>query len=162
MALRRAYEMLELMVREVYERRFHEPPGTRPLENPGPGGLPSGPVRSRRDDPEARRAGTAQRDEVFTPGDVHQALAQLTEILKWYMEEDKPELHVRHPAAAPRSDPETQIAVVPKGLRSFDADDSDFFLQLLPGPRDKDGLPRASASGNTASRPGTIRRSPWA
>jgi eukaryotic-like serine/threonine-protein kinase len=32
---------------------------------------------------------------------------------------------------------------VPKGLRSFDADDRDFFLQLLPGPRDKDGLPES-------------------
>ena len=33
------------------------------------------------------------------------------------------------------------IKVVPKGLRSFDAQDADFFLELLPGPRDRDGLP---------------------
>jgi eukaryotic-like serine/threonine-protein kinase len=33
------------------------------------------------------------------------------------------------------------INIVPKGLRSFDAHDADFFLQLLPGPRDRDGLP---------------------
>ncbi|MFN0051746.1 MAG: protein kinase domain-containing protein, partial [Planctomycetales bacterium] len=33
--------------------------------------------------------------------------------------------------------------VVPKGLRSFDANDSDFFLDLLPGARDRDGLPQA-------------------
>jgi serine/threonine protein kinase/formylglycine-generating enzyme required for sulfatase activity len=31
--------------------------------------------------------------------------------------------------------------IVPKGLRSFDEDDADFFLELLPGPRDRDGLP---------------------
>src|SRR5262249_54486582 len=31
--------------------------------------------------------------------------------------------------------------VVPKGLRSFDRNDADFFLELLPGPRDRDGLP---------------------
>jgi len=31
--------------------------------------------------------------------------------------------------------------VVPKGLRSFDAGDADFFLDLLPGPRNRDGLP---------------------
>jgi hypothetical protein len=31
--------------------------------------------------------------------------------------------------------------VVPKGLRSFDVEDADFFLALLPGPRDRDGLP---------------------
>jgi hypothetical protein len=33
------------------------------------------------------------------------------------------------------------IKIVPKGLRSFDEDDADFFLELLPGPRDRDGLP---------------------
>src|SRR5262249_46132499 len=34
-------------------------------------------------------------------------------------------------------------AVVPKGLRAFDAADADFFLELLPGPRDRDGLPES-------------------
>ena len=34
-----------------------------------------------------------------------------------------------------------QIKVVPKGLRAFDQHDADFFLELLPGPRDRDGLP---------------------
>ena len=42
--------------------------------------------------------------------------------------------------AAPPSD-STPVRVVPKGLRSFDAHDADFFLELLPGPRDRDGLP---------------------
>ncbi len=31
--------------------------------------------------------------------------------------------------------------VIPKGLRSFDEEDNDFFLELLPGPRDRNGLP---------------------
>ncbi|MCC6511129.1 MAG: protein kinase [Pirellulaceae bacterium] len=31
--------------------------------------------------------------------------------------------------------------VVPRGLRSFDRHDADFFLRLLPGPRDRDGYP---------------------
>lgn len=31
--------------------------------------------------------------------------------------------------------------IVPRGLRSFDASDADFFLELLPGPRDRSGLP---------------------
>ncbi len=30
---------------------------------------------------------------------------------------------------------------VPRGLRSYDASDHDFFLELLPGPRDASGLP---------------------
>ena len=30
---------------------------------------------------------------------------------------------------------------MPKGLRSFDAHDANFFLELVPGPRDREGLP---------------------
>jgi tetratricopeptide (TPR) repeat protein len=33
--------------------------------------------------------------------------------------------------------------VVPKGLRAFDGGDRDFFLELLPGPRDRHGLPES-------------------
>ena len=33
------------------------------------------------------------------------------------------------------------LRIVPKGLGSFDEQDADFFLELLPGPRDRDGLP---------------------
>ena len=33
--------------------------------------------------------------------------------------------------------------VVPKGLRPFDAGDSSFFLPLVPGPRDREGLPES-------------------
>jgi len=43
-------------------------------------------------------------------------------------------------AKAPSSRHEP-LKIVPKGLRSFDAHDADFFLELLPGPRDRDGLP---------------------
>jgi serine/threonine protein kinase len=43
-------------------------------------------------------------------------------------------------ATTPTSDSRL-VKIVPKGLRSFDADDADFFLELLPGPRDRDGLP---------------------
>ncbi len=34
-------------------------------------------------------------------------------------------------------------SIVPKGLRAYDAEDADFFLALLPGPRDRDGLPES-------------------
>ena len=40
------------------------------------------------------------------------------------------------------SDSET-FGVVPKGLRAFDSYDAEFFLSLLPGPRDSNGLPRS-------------------
>ena len=37
----------------------------------------------------------------------------------------------------------TPVKIVPKGLRSFDEHDADFFLELLPGPRHADGLPES-------------------
>ena len=33
--------------------------------------------------------------------------------------------------------------IVPQGLRAFDKDDADFFLDLLPGPRGRDDLPES-------------------
>ena len=47
------------------------------------------------------------------------------------------------PAAPARLDSAKPTRIVPKGLRSFDAQDADFFLELLPGPRDRDGLPES-------------------
>ncbi len=35
------------------------------------------------------------------------------------------------------------VKIIPKGLRSFDQHDAHFFLELLPGPRDRDGLPES-------------------
>jgi eukaryotic-like serine/threonine-protein kinase len=46
------------------------------------------------------------------------------------------------PATSRQSDSgQRPIRIVPRGLRSFDEHDADFFLELLPGPRDRDGLP---------------------
>jgi serine/threonine protein kinase/formylglycine-generating enzyme required for sulfatase activity len=47
---------------------------------------------------------------------------------------------VPSPTTPPASDSQP-IKIVPKGLRAFDEADADFFLELLPGPRDRDGLP---------------------
>ncbi len=46
----------------------------------------------------------------------------------------------KRPPEEPKPKP---IKIVPKGLRSFDAEDKDFFLELLPGPRRGDGLPES-------------------
>jgi eukaryotic-like serine/threonine-protein kinase len=43
------------------------------------------------------------------------------------------------------SQPKAAVTVVPRGLRSFGADDADFFLDLLPGARNRDGLPESIA-----------------
>ena len=52
------------------------------------------------------------------------------------------------PSATPSEPPASwseshPIKIVPKGLRSFDAQDADFFLELLPGSRHRDGLPES-------------------
>jgi serine/threonine protein kinase len=45
-------------------------------------------------------------------------------------------------ASTRRSDTDqARATIVPKGLRSFDEHDAGFFQDLLPGPRDRDGLP---------------------
>lgn len=43
------------------------------------------------------------------------------------------------PTIDPQHSPTSRV--IPKGLRSFEASDRDFFLDLLPGARDRDGLP---------------------
>jgi serine/threonine protein kinase len=48
------------------------------------------------------------------------------------------------PSTSRQSDSDQQpIRIVPKGLRSFDEQDADFFLELLPGPRDRHRLPES-------------------
>jgi formylglycine-generating enzyme required for sulfatase activity len=55
---------------------------------------------------------------------------------------DSDSTQARADSDTPKADSDSQpIRIVPKGLRSFDEDDADFFLELLPGPRDRDGLP---------------------
>jgi len=53
---------------------------------------------------------------------------------------------LENPAAAAAAPAEVALAparVVPKFLHAFDQDDQDFFLQLLPGPFDREGLPQS-------------------
>ncbi len=49
----------------------------------------------------------------------------------------------RHDGTIGSRNSESAIAghFVPKGLRHYDAADADFFLDLLPGPKDREGLP---------------------
>ena len=84
-------------------------------------------------------------------------MTQLKKILDWYIEIEqpvrpaggRPPMESRHCAESSlgthclRLDAKARTAVVPKGLDSFDGNDARFFLQLLPGPRDEDGLPES-------------------
>ena len=49
------------------------------------------------------------------------------------------------PKASTSSESQQDELIVPKGLRSFDASDASYFLNLLPGPRNRDGLPESIA-----------------
>src|SRR5205085_11013704 len=94
----------------------------------------------------------------ITAAEVHQSLRQLMPILRWYVEEERPDALGQKPDASrppkPQTSPtpqpativrpENKLAIVPKGLRSFDAKDADFFLDLLPCPRDQEGLPQSN------------------
>ncbi len=76
--------------------------------------------------------------------DRYKTAKDLAEDLQYFLAE-------RETSSLPKSDsarsgePPTDrpAKIVPKGLRSFDAGDADFFLELLPGPRDRDGLPES-------------------
>ena len=163
MALTRARKVLEYVVRDVFERRVKEPPGTRPLENLLDRLVKDGhfPVRLDAYANTVRKlgnVGTHNFKETITAADVYQSLTQLMPILEWYFEEERPEAgmslgvpHAQQEMARAKPVEAVQIKQAgsthrlwcPKGLRSFDANDSDFFLELLPGARDKDGLPES-------------------
>ncbi len=156
MALTRSRKALDYIVREVYQRRLNEPPGTRPLDNllqrlVKDGHWPTRLAAYANTVRELGNVGTHTFGEPITPTDVLRSLEQLVPIVDWFLEQD---------AAAPggttgaesAADWRTDrlglamgdtTAVVPKGLRSFDARDSDFFLTLVPGARDRAGLPES-------------------
>ena len=165
MGLTRIRKVLEYVVRDVFERRVGEPPGTRPLENLIQRLVKDGYFPDRLDAyattiRKLGNVGTHTFGEKITAADVHQSLANLMPILEWYLQEERPEalagqsgvpptIAPDQPPTDPPSDqpspdqPLPRVAVVPKGLRSFDANDSKFFLELLPGPRDEKGLPES-------------------
>jgi hypothetical protein len=161
MALIRARKVLEYVIRDVFERRVNEPPGPRPLENLVQRLVKDGylPARLEAYTETIRRLGNvgAHRfGELVTAADVYQSLTQLLPILEWYLEAERPEAGVsleqparavQEPSRGEEQDgkrtPRSHVPVVPKGLRSFDAGDARFFLELLPGPRDEQGLPES-------------------
>jgi hypothetical protein len=161
MALIRSRKVLEYLIRDVFVRRIQEPPGTRPLENLIQRLVKDGhfPPRLEAYTETIRKLGNVGAHhfgEKVSPLDVYQSLTQLIPILEWYFEVERPDagvdLDLPHEPNPTRIESESEdggrtskarIPVVPKGLRSFDANDSEYFLQLLPGPRDKSGLPES-------------------
>jgi serine/threonine protein kinase/formylglycine-generating enzyme required for sulfatase activity len=57
-----------------------------------------------------------------------------------------PSLETPNPLPTPVVTPVSShdpVRIMPKGLRSFDEEDKEFFLDLLPGPRDRENLPNS-------------------
>ena len=96
MALTRARKVLEYVIRDVYERRINEPPGTRPLENLLQRLVKDGFIPDRLDAyattiRKLGNVGTHGFGETIAVTDVYQSLAQLMPILEWYFENERPE-----------------------------------------------------------------------
>src|SRR5262245_5598216 len=82
-------------------------------------------------------------DRYLTAGDMAGDLREWISAQRADVVQDPPS-----PVAAPaRSDDPSSAsappAVVPHGLRAFDESDADFFLYLLPGARDREGVPES-------------------
>lgn len=83
-------------------------------------------------------------------GDRYAAAGSLAEDLRHFLAADAAGLlGVSGTDSATGSEVESAVAgprpprVVAKGLRPFDANDAEYFLELVPGPRDRDGLPES-------------------
>jgi hypothetical protein len=110
MALTRARKVLEFVVRDIFQRRVGEEPGTRPLENllqrlSKDGHLPKRLAAYANAVRELGNVGTHAFGESVTKADVSQSLAQLTLILEWYFEHERPPPPAQPVEPAPRTEP---------------------------------------------------------
>ncbi|MFO0888070.1 MAG: SUMF1/EgtB/PvdO family nonheme iron enzyme [Isosphaeraceae bacterium] len=89
----------------------------------------------------ARRAGDRYATAQAMAGDLRHFLGDIASAA----EPPRPGAALPGRGAAPAGDTAFFLShsfrVVPKGLRAFNERDADFFIELLPGPRDRDGLP---------------------
>ncbi len=67
---------------------------------------------------------------------------------------DGPSLALARDSLAAESAGSGLAPIRPRGLRAFDDDDRDFFLGLMPGPRDREGLPESLRFWKARIEPG--------
>jgi hypothetical protein len=96
MALARSRKVLELLIRDVYQRRIGQPPGTRPLENLIQQLVKHGhfPARLEAYATAVRMLGNVgvhRFGEQVGTADVNQSLLQLLPILEWFFEVERPD-----------------------------------------------------------------------
>jgi eukaryotic-like serine/threonine-protein kinase len=74
--------------------------------------------------------------------DRFETAADLADDLKrWLVAEQSTDVFATPPKLEAIPSASSAAKIIPKGLRAFDIDDADFFPTLIPGPRDRDGLP---------------------
>ena len=72
--------------------------------------------------------------------DRYQSAAELATELETWLDETN-----RDRRTTVANDPSDGLPIIPRGLRAFSEEDAPFFLQLLPGPRNRAGLPESLA-----------------
>ena len=80
--------------------------------------------------------------------DRYQKASELAEDLKYYLDHnpDLTDSAVLRRTGRPASNENSSdqlVGIVPRGLRSFDQEDADYFAALLPGPFDRRGIPES-------------------
>src|SRR5579871_2980111 len=139
MALTRSRKVLEYVIRDVYQRRINEAPGTRPLENLLQRLVKDGYFPDRLDAYAAAirklgNVGTHSFGEKVTVADVYQSLAQLMPILEWYFEEERPE--ARCAQAEKRTSPLANRRLRPAHSSQIEADDPEASDQFAASIRE--------------------------
>ena len=168
MALTRARKVLELVIRDVYERRYQEPPGTRPLENLHPRLVKDGHFPDRLDAYATTIRKLGQRRHAHLrradQGRRRPPVAHPTDAdPEWYFEVERPDAAGpeprpgRRPARTRRPLPRRRQP--PPGWRSFprgcgrSTPTTPTFSSIsCPALGTRTVCPRAFASGNTGSR----------
>ncbi|KAA5543138.1 SUMF1/EgtB/PvdO family nonheme iron enzyme [Roseiconus nitratireducens] len=76
--------------------------------------------------------------------DRYPSTADLIDDLRHWLESGARDGSTGSPPSASAADPGDQpvAKLIPQGLRSFEAEHADFYLDLMPGPHDRDGLPK--------------------
>jgi len=156
LALLQARRGLECIIEDVYERRFREPTDKLDLVEMieqlyKKEQLPplifhnAGYVRSLGNiGGHPKKSKSTARAETVSKEEVRSAIGLLVPIVEWYVKASQSgELDGPAVARDVKASPKLRLAIVPKGLDSFDAGDSPFFLKLLPGPFHADGLPES-------------------
>ena len=145
-------KVLEHAVRRAGEVLTGEPSGKDPIENVIGRLLKKGHLTTRLEAYATQirllgNVGAHSLSGQITPADVRQSYLNLLPVLEWYVGVvgGGPVATGSHLTGfssqhIPVFRPE-HVAIIPKGLRAFDAGDAEFFLELLPGVRDRRGVP---------------------